>query len=741
MALRTDGATSEVGSPAERFAELSRLKNTILGIRQNQVRTLGEYVSRDHKGFCHQLERPETASLASTATCVSSLVNAGRWTKDFKACFENTAAIAAWLASKRSSASLRDDNPFSLAFAAEGLLDLAAAVPGYEGAAEHRDYVETKLAPILAKELKNAEGKFGRPGAISVDPYPPSAYLTQLVFRVLRRCGGADRELNELVHGWSRAEINKQVALIAAQGSAADPMQLAYSLILAVTTIPAKQNTPEDKEIFRHALSVFFAQQRPDGLWPRSRPMFHYKEVGSAYCFEYELLAQLLSSVELRNELLGYFPQLLRSTSALARSEYDLDPENPGKKTAWASGHHPQYEGPESWSTASVFQFAHALDRLVAEGVRRILFEELNEVYPGPPKTATAPPDDDSTQAFAPSFLDTTFRDTHDEIQGLKATLATRFVFPIAREAPLVERGGKLGNDTPMSAILFGPPGTSKTELAKIIANYLGWPLLPVDPSYLVQEGLDQIQAMANRLFSMLVTAEQVVVLLDEFDEMGRDRARNEELLSRFITTAMLPKLAAINKERKIVFLLATNFVSGFDAAFSRGGRFDMLLPVMPPTSDAKLNAPDLKPTAGWAKTLQAAVAKLGPDADDFKSKLADLTFTETAQLVRELAPLLERDPVQRETLISAMQDVFKFCTMERTNDIILPNDEPKTAVDQAAEVRPNDGSQTAVDQAAEVQSDGARPRPTRPTWRMTCEIDARQVRIPVAPDRRTESG
>jgi hypothetical protein len=44
------------------------------------------------------------------------------------------------------------------------------------------------------------------------------------------------------------------------------------------------------------------------------------------------------------------------------------------------------------------------------------------------------------------------------------------------------------------------------------------------------------------------------IMLLDEFDEMGRDRARNRELLSRFITTAMLPKLARINEERKSSF-------------------------------------------------------------------------------------------------------------------------------------------------------------------------------------------
>jgi transitional endoplasmic reticulum ATPase len=147
-----------------------------------------------------------------------------------------------------------------------------------------------------------------------------------------------------------------------------------------------------------------------------------------------------------------------------------------------------------------------------------------------------------------------------------------------------------------LSAIFFEPPGTSKTQLANHIGRFLGWPVLSVDRSYLVQEGLDRIQALANRLFSMLTLTEQVVVLLDEFDEMGRDRSRAQELLSRFITTAVLPKLASINSERKLVFLLATNYIGGFDAAFSRGGRFDMLVQVMPPRCDVKLSNTDWRP-------------------------------------------------------------------------------------------------------------------------------------------------
>jgi hypothetical protein len=388
--------------------------------------------------------------------------------------------------------------------------------------------------------------------------------------------------------------------------------------------------------------------------------LFHYPEVGNAYCFEYELLTQLLSCDQLWGDLLSYIPKLEIAVTLLEKTAFDLDASRPGTVIAWASGHHPQLEGPESWSTASVYHFAYTLDRLVAEAIRRALFQELRAVYPFAPSQSTPPPADDNVIAFAPKFLDTEFVAPGEQTpRSLRQTLAQRFVYPIARDAEQVRRGGQLSQDTPMSAIFFGPPGTSKTELAKIISDYLKWPLLSVDPSYLVQEGLDRVQAMANKLFSMLTLVEQVVVLLDEFDELGRSRVQNEDLLSRFITTAMLPKLAAINKERKIVFLLATNYVSGFDAAFSRTGRFDLLLQVMQPTLKSKLAYSE------WSNVLNRALDILqGEEKKIAERRIADLTFLETKRLVRDLYDVAETGRV-----LSVVGVAWAACTLENPND------------------------------------------------------------------------
>ena len=167
----------------------------------------------------------------------------------------------------------------------------------------------------------------------------------------------------------------------------------------------------------------------------------------------------------------------------------------------------------------------------------------------------------------------------------------TSFLNKVTKELPELRKGRPLHRDTPCTMILYGPPGTSKTRLGKEIAQYIGWPLLTIDPSHFVRNGLDSVLKEAEYIFRMLVSLEQTVVLLDEIDELVRARDQANEAFSRFLTTAMLPKLSQICDQRRIIFIVATNHIDNFDIAIKRPGRFDLIIPVLPPSVDAKIKA------------------------------------------------------------------------------------------------------------------------------------------------------
>jgi SpoVK/Ycf46/Vps4 family AAA+-type ATPase len=171
---------------------------------------------------------------------------------------------------------------------------------------------------------------------------------------------------------------------------------------------------------------------------------------------------------------------------------------------------------------------------------------------------------------------------------------------------------------------------------------------------------MDRVQAEANTLFSMLAAAEGLVALFDEFDEMVRERSLPDtETVSRFLTTAMLPKLSLINKRKRIVFILATNYIDQFDFAISRPGRFDRLFQIMPPNLQSKL--------ARWDKVAsKLAGLKLLLNGElsnkQLGAKLSALTFDEFEALSKRLV-----DAVDQQQALSIVDQEFKKCTLQQS--------------------------------------------------------------------------
>ena len=643
------------------FSELRTLKDFLLSKREEHIPSLEKYFRPNIPGFLRIQEdrkeagkKAEEMSLASTGTCIVSLVSSGNWESgpwNGKA----KELLLGLEKQKWTSAQLSEGNIFTTAFVFEAMWTLKHQMDDAEFARITKSNEKLRIGRQLLVDTLRESAKPTNQGFVRLEvnnvTYPTSAYLTQLVYRVAKQVGAlqdlAGEELVTVTSPMldrSLKEIDHQLVLLKAKSKSADVYQLAYSLILAAELTDFSRAVPDTKLIFNYALDKFFEQQLEDGSWPRSQPLFHYPGAGNAHCHEFEMLVQLLQCEGLADGCLRNLARLGKAAFSTSLTAFNLGP----RASAWSSGHHPQLKGPESWSTASVFHYFSALDRLLSEAIRRSVFAEV-----GTPYTAPFKPQPVTVTNFAPDFWDCPLV-YEEQIGSIKEVLFNRFLTGLIHESPGIARGAKLAKTTPMSAIFFGPPGTSKTELSKIISTCLGWPLLSVDPSFFIKDGVDRIQSRADRLFDMLANSERIVVLLDEFDEMVRERASAPEVLSRFLTTAMLPKLASINKSRRIVFLVATNFIDNFDVAISRPGRFDMVLQVMPPTVESKISSNG---------KLKALVVGMETDRSALliscKKSLEMLTFDEFKQHVSSLA-----DATSPDNLSTKLMQITKGSTL-----------------------------------------------------------------------------
>jgi ATPase family associated with various cellular activities (AAA) len=617
------------------FRKLECLRLFCRQIQQDQVASL-KYFEYE-VGYQHYSGKNKM-SVSSSATCVLSLVATDSWEAD-KA---QTKALLHYLISKNTSAGLPTGNPFTIAW----ILEAVTALKGYsEPLDPGDDDLVGKMEERLQKEITDGHG------GVCIEDYPPSTYLTQLVVRTLRRREKLKADLEESVNKWAWAELTRQLALIQAKSKTADPFAVAYLLMLVAAVTRSSKTDPEQTSIQRAALKTFFDCQRDDGTWPLSRPLFHYEKFGNAHCYEYEMLTQLLQQRDLQDLLLEYLPNLAAAAESVSKSVYRVE----DGVQAWTSGHHPQLENPESWATASVYHFVYSLDRLLAEAVRREVFRYLESTLPIPSVKGGTEAD------FAKDFLDSTV-DVRGTQHSLRGYLLKEFVKPLADECDGIAKGRIFNKGTPRSAIFFGPPGTSKTDLSSKIAKFLGWPLLTIDPSLLLRNGMDGIQAEANTIFRMLEETERVVVLFDEFDELVRERGSSKaEPFSRLLTTAMLPKLANIRKRGTLVFIIATNNIGEFDLAIRRLGRFDRIVQIMPPTFDAKMTKKD------W--DLQGKLGALGVSVKgDIKQKIEDLTYGECDEFAADLAKAADRQEV-----VTTLNNRWNYCTLQTR---VSPDDE-----------------------------------------------------------------
>lgn len=610
----------------ERFRQLEELQTSVQQTLAGTVDSLTPFYVPGSGGFGRTLDprveaRPSKPSGASSATCVAFLRATDQLAeRDAPWAGEFGVLVRRFIDGKWDSGRVGVNNPFAIAFLLEALGDLGAVC---NFSAAQRPVIANKL-DLLVRTVK-------RSGRVGITGFPPNSFLT---YKAVCALGKWDRldEVRDRVAQANWRNLHEESLLVASHDIDADVFEVIYSVLIASRAAPLGQMTPQQRSLLRFGMDQFFAAQREDGGWPRSRPLFAYRKQGYAYCHDHELLAALLSDRQLRTLTFPWLAKLEKAAGALEARKYPLD-LSAEPRYGWASGHHGRHHIAESWATAAALHFCFALDRVVAELIRREVFDYTRVAYFPPLDRVDEPklPDD---------FLDSELMTAEGPV-SLKAELLGKFIRPLVEAREGVQKGRKLNRDLAISAIFYGPPGTSKTEIANLIAKALGWPLLCLDPSHVTRRGLDNVHAEAGVLFGMLERCEEVVVLLDEFDELVRERDEAGELQSRFLTTAMLPKLIALGKQRKLVYLIATNHLERFDAAIRRPGRFEVIAPIWPPTADEKTDHwPALR---GAIEDIERHGEAAGKQA---RADLGDLIFLEAEKLAERIGS--PRPPVPK---------------------------------------------------------------------------------------------
>jgi hypothetical protein len=543
--------------------------------------------------------------LTSTGTCIESLLDCpDEFIPDDGSIEGTMASEFATLAISRQAKKWKSEGSARIYCRCRALPFVIKHIPNYD--ARFASHLKTILKQ-LSKADRFAIGEADPNVKDERDWYPANAFHTYWFLSILKQLETrfnpqyerlekrfSLQRLKDQMLLWSREVAGRQISLHVGASSTLDSDQLAWSLAILTRFGSGFQSHLADQDFLRGGFKALFDQQTPAGTWQHGRPLFHYREAGNAYCYVYETFTVLLKTVLerhdegefLRATLRPFLPKLMMLWRYAITTQIPLiaveAPTWDGTRLGWSSGHRIDHIYAESWATASVFSYAQSLRRLLGVWTREVAGRELNQVIVSSPDAKGLTDIADRGDTW-PST--TSAEKVSDQLLTFFVNTAT----PIEKEPQLEPDYKPIRPTQARSAILFGPPGTSKTNLARAVSRAIGWHYVELHASHFVAEGLPVVQRTADEIFQRLMQLDHTVILFDEIDELVRERDVEPDAFGRFLTTSMLPKLAELWKQRKVIYFIATNHIEYFDRAVTRAQRFDALIFVTPPSFNKKI--------------------------------------------------------------------------------------------------------------------------------------------------------
>jgi transitional endoplasmic reticulum ATPase len=147
-----------------------------------------------------------------------------------------------------------------------------------------------------------------------------------------------------------------------------------------------------------------------------------------------------------------------------------------------------------------------------------------------------------------------------------------------------------VGIEPPKGILLFGPPGTGKTMLAKAVATESGANFIAVRGPEILSKWVGESEKAIREIFRKARQAAPTVIFFDEIDAIApmRGYAHDSGVTER-IVNQLLAEMDGIVPLNKVVVIAATNRPDILDPALLRPGRFDRLIYVPPPDKGARV--------------------------------------------------------------------------------------------------------------------------------------------------------
>ncbi|KAG9103485.1 AAA+-type ATPase [Ceratobasidium sp. 370] len=151
------------------------------------------------------------------------------------------------------------------------------------------------------------------------------------------------------------------------------------------------------------------------------------------------------------------------------------------------------------------------------------------------------------------------------------------------------EAFARLGVKPPAGVLMYGPPGCSKTMIARALATESGVNFVAVKGPELLNKYVGESERAVREIFKKARGAAPSIIFFDEIDALATARDSGDGRAHDGVLTSLLNEMDGIQGLVGVTVVAATNRPDVLDSALMRPGRLDALLYVGPPDRPGRL--------------------------------------------------------------------------------------------------------------------------------------------------------
>lgn len=162
---------------------------------------------------------------------------------------------------------------------------------------------------------------------------------------------------------------------------------------------------------------------------------------------------------------------------------------------------------------------------------------------------------------------------TYEDIGGLgEEVRRVREMIELPLKHP--ELFDRLGIDPPKGVLLYGPPGSGKTLLAKAVANETNAHMIAINGPEVMSKYVGEAEQRIREVFKEAEDNSPSIMFIDEIDAIAPKREESLGVEGR-VVAQLLASMDGLKKRGQTIVIAATNRPNALDPALRRTGRFD----------------------------------------------------------------------------------------------------------------------------------------------------------------------